>query len=562
MPLSLNGTAFKTNNRCALVLGSHRSGTSVLTRSLLAVGVFLGETLYGPRFDNPKGFFEDQTTNQLDDGFLNGIEKQWNSLLMPESVNTEVISAYQKNLKENVFRRFDGVPLWGLKDPRISRLWRYWLPVFVEAGTEPLFIVANRHPYSVASSLFRRDQMPEAQALAIWAVHQLDAMEALLQHGGLVVDYDLMMERPRHELQRIACFLGVEAQLDPNEVAKFESEFLADDLRHSRYSVETAASAASTLQVLCLKIYGELLGLAQLPGGLTPEAVEHALILMTGFRSELACSMDWMRSIDTLQTALAKVSSAPVGAIASLECAARLYFSEIVEGVPQAYIQSRCSATTYSISNERQALRLPLPADLKPLERIRLDPASRPVALWLHRLALEQADGSELWRWNGDVGIFSNVSGLSIRAGAEGLMLLSLNNDPQFDLAVPEDVLASFAANTNFVVELTPMPLLEIFSEVLRQDDQLIAELHADLLRSTSFGTPFPHSGSATLSMHLASDLESLASLLKNILSKGDQTIAQQSIQLEKMREELLRAEAQLDLLKDVMLSGLGEDRL
>ena len=264
----------------------------------------MGESLYGPRFDNPKGFYEDQNTNRIDDDFLSCIARQWNSLLLPDSVEPEVISAYQKKLKENIFSRFEDVPLWGLKDPRISRLWPYWLPVFAEAGIQPLFILANRHPYSVASSLLKRDGMPEAQALALWVVHQLDAMDALLQHGGLVVDYDLMMDRPRHELQRIASFLGVEAQLDPDEVARFESEFLANDLRHSRYPAQTATSTVSTLQALSLEIYGELLKLAQVPGGLTPGSIEYARALVVGFRSELARSMDWMRAIDALQAAL------------------------------------------------------------------------------------------------------------------------------------------------------------------------------------------------------------------------------------------------------------------
>ena len=397
-----------TNKRCTLVLGSHRSGTSVLTRSLLAAGVFLGERLYGPRFDNPKGFFEDQITNQLDDRFLNRIERQWNSLLLPDSVDSDIISAYQNSLKIKVFSRFENKPLWGLKDPRITRLWSYWLPVFVEKGIEPIFIMANRHPYSVAESLFKRDQMPEAQALALWAVHQLDAMEALLKHGGLVVEYDLMMDQPRQELQRIASFLGVEAQLDPDEVTKFESEFLDEDLRHYRYSAKTAASGALPLQALCLEIHNELLKLSQLPGGLTSEAEEHVHTLMTGFRSEFYRSTDWMQAIDALQAALAKASSSPAGTVAGLEC----------------------------------------------------------------------------------------------------------------------------------------------------------GDLRGDLLKSASLETRLLPKGSNTSTLKLASDLENIASLFKNSLARRDQTIAQQSMQLEKMREELLRAEAQLDLLKDVILDGREEVRM
>lgn len=532
MPHNLTGIVSTPNMRCTLVLGSHRSGTSVLSRALIGVGVYFGKGLFAPRSDNPKGFFEDEITNQLDESLLVCIERQWNSLLLPHSVDTAVISAYQNSLAENVIRRFEGVPLWGLKDPRISRLWPYWLPVLMGAGIEPIFVLANRHPYSVASSLFTRDQMPDAQALSLWAVHQLDALEALLQHGGLVVDYDRLMDQPREELQRIACFLDVQAQLDPDEVVRFESEFLAVNLRHTRYPAHAVDSAAYPLQALCLEIYGELLRLAELPSRLTPEAVAHARTLMTGFRRELARSTVWMQAIDALQAARAKVPKSAVGSVDSLECEARLYFSEIVDGVPQPYVQSSSQATTYPVSNQRQTLRLQMPADFKPLARIRLDPANRPVALWLHHLALVQADGSELWRWNGDFGSFLNIGGLVSRIGPDGLLLLSLNDDPWFDLAIEDAVLVNIAASTSVVVEMTPRTLLEVVAEVVYQDGLLIAESQAKLK-------------DARIEM-----------------TRRDQTISEQSMQIRAMQDELLRAEAQLELLKDLMLDNREKDQL
>ncbi len=532
MPHKLTDFAGFTNNRCVLVLGSHRSGTSVLCRALIAVGVYFGENLIGPRSDNPKGFYEDEITNLLDETLFFCIDRQWNSLLLPDSIDPAGISRYQNSLTENVVRRFEGVPLWGLKDPRISRLWPYWLPVFVEAGIEPIFILANRHPYSVASSLFTRDQMPDAQALCLWAVHQLDALEALLQHGGLVVDYDRLMDRPREELQRIACFLGVQAQLDPDEVVRFESEFLAVDLRHSRYPAQTADSAVYPLQALCLEIYDELLRLAELPSGLTPEAVAHARNSMIGYRRELARSKEWMQAIDALQAALAKAPKPALGSVDSVECEARLYVSEIVDGVPQAYVQSRSKATTYPVSNQRQTLRLQMPTDCKPLARIRLDPANRPVALLLHRLALVQADGSELWRWNGDFGSLVNLGGLVGRNGPDGLLLLTLDDDPWFELAVADDVLANLAASTSVMVDMTPRLLAEVVADIFCQDGRLIAESQAKLKNA-----------------HVE-------------MTQRDQTISEQSMQIRGMRDELLRAEAQLELLKDLMLDNREADQL
>lgn len=72
---------------------------------------------------------------------------------------------------------------------------------------------------------------------------------------------------------------------------------------------------------------------------------------------------------------------------------------------------------------------------------------------------------------------------------------------------------------------------------------------------SFSFQTPPNH-------LRLSQHLEKLTSLLKDRLAWRDQVIASQSLQIKSMRDELLRAEAQLDLLKDCLLGGRQEDRL
>jgi hypothetical protein len=59
----------------------------------------------------------------------------------------------------------------------------------------------------------------------------------------------------------------------------------------------------------------------------------------------------------------------------------------------------------------------------------------------------------------------------------------------------------------------------------------------------------------------LAADLADLNGLLQRALEVRDQRIVSQQHMLDRMRNELLRAEAQLDLLKDVMIGQLDDDR-
>jgi hypothetical protein len=244
------------------------------------------------------------------------------------------------------------------------------------------------------------------------------------------------------------------------------------------------------------------------------------------------------------------------------QCEARLYVSEIVEGAHQNFTESRGAATLYTVSKQRQVVRLPLPHDLKPLTRIRLDPSNQPVGVLLHRLALLRADGSEAWDWDGDIQLFRNIGGLVVRETTEGLLLVCWNDDPQFELALPHDVMASLQPNDYLVVELTPRSLQDACADFLIQDDRLIAELRASATRNSCVGNKNIRAEAQSQFPCAASNLEKDTFLLKSELARRDQTIAEQSIRLTAMRDELLRAEAQLDLLKGVMLDCRDEDRL
>lgn len=59
---------------------------------------------------------------------------------------------------------------------------------------------------------------------------------------------------------------------------------------------------------------------------------------------------------------------------------------------------------------------------------------------------------------------------------------------------------------------------------------------------------------------HLSNDLIEVADLFKQNIVKRDLALAHQHHQLQQMREELLRAEAQIDLLKDVLLNRIYSD--
>ena len=66
--------------RAVVVLGMHRSGTSLATRGLECLGVELGEDLLGPSTpENPEGFFEDVALLELSERVLDVLGLGWDS---------------------------------------------------------------------------------------------------------------------------------------------------------------------------------------------------------------------------------------------------------------------------------------------------------------------------------------------------------------------------------------------------------------------------------------------------------------------------------------------------
>jgi hypothetical protein len=69
------------NMKNCLILGSGRSGTSMIAGILHKAGYFMGDNLYPPRTANPKGFFENWEINEINEKILEKYTKKESPLL-------------------------------------------------------------------------------------------------------------------------------------------------------------------------------------------------------------------------------------------------------------------------------------------------------------------------------------------------------------------------------------------------------------------------------------------------------------------------------------------------
>jgi lipopolysaccharide biosynthesis protein/uncharacterized coiled-coil DUF342 family protein len=243
----------ENQKRIVVVLGMHRSGTSLLTRGLQVLGVDLGSNLYGGIIgNNDKGFFEDVDVNEFNVEFLKALGRDWHSIepVLLEEFNAPVVHEFKLRAIQLLRNKVKNTQCFGLKDPRIAKLMPFWLSVFNHLKMRVSYVIAFRNPMSVARSLQRRDGFDLEKGYLLWGEHMLNSLSNTYGCERLVVDYDRLVAKPEEELQRIAEVFSLPFEPTSKEFIDYKTDFLDSSLRHTEFqaddlSLEQAAPPAT-----------------------------------------------------------------------------------------------------------------------------------------------------------------------------------------------------------------------------------------------------------------------------------------------------------------------------
>lgn len=233
-----------------IVLGMHRSGTSLLTEMLQACGLFIGRR-YDHHFETP--FFQ-----RLNLECLRAAGATW---YQPEpflqrrksdpAFDGECLALLQRRLDSRFAMKYLGwrqatgigaapISAWGWKDPRTCLTADLWSRIFPEARL--LHVV--RHPLDVAISLERREvkrreeghaPIPEntdlEHNLRLWDVHVEACRQCEPGNAYFEIRYETLIADPETELRRIAPF----CRLEPAPEQLRAAAAIADGTRTRRF---------------------------------------------------------------------------------------------------------------------------------------------------------------------------------------------------------------------------------------------------------------------------------------------------------------------------------------
>lgn len=248
-----------------ILLGMHRSGTSILAEMLQVLGMYIGRKL--------SQHSEPLFIAQLNDSLLGMAGSSWYNprAYMEMSVTADfhqkAVGKIRESLDRGLAKQFLGlehsfsllaaVPCyWAFKDPRTCITIPQWLELFPAARV----IHITRHPLDVAISIQTREYqrqkegyapIPENedldQALNLWELYVTAARRAKDATPNYhELRFEDLMSAPRERLEELVEF----AKIEPNSGRLTTAAAMADPQRMRRYEDESYAPWRSRVQAL------------------------------------------------------------------------------------------------------------------------------------------------------------------------------------------------------------------------------------------------------------------------------------------------------------------------
>ncbi len=196
---------FHKIKKSVIVLGMHRSGTSMISGILNILGIDMGKNLMDSHWSNPLGHFENLEFVKLNDEILKAAGGSWDNPPSEDAIlaQKEKFSLYIKRLIEN-----EASGIWGWKDPRTVLTIELFLPYL----KNPYFIICHRNPKNISASLKQRDGKDIDSSLKLIQIYETRILNFIKKYPKLKnfhIWYEKFISNPEPILRELTWFLGI-----------------------------------------------------------------------------------------------------------------------------------------------------------------------------------------------------------------------------------------------------------------------------------------------------------------------------------------------------------------
>jgi hypothetical protein len=214
----------------------HRSGTSLVANFVHAIGVDLGQDLNPANEWNEAGYWESRQILETHDIILKELNCVWSNppLSFPANLwrkpEIQELKSRLLGFVRSECKRTEKI--WGFKDPRTAILLPMWQEIFDELQLEPFYILAVRHPGSVAASLNRRYHLSFSHSQVFWLKTNLNALSYARSNLRAVVDYDRWFDSGLQQARTLIKSLNLSQSISEQQIANAVNDIIQPALRH------------------------------------------------------------------------------------------------------------------------------------------------------------------------------------------------------------------------------------------------------------------------------------------------------------------------------------------
>ena len=235
-----------------VVIGMHRSGTSMCSNMLHMLGTDMADNIHAAPA-NAKGHWERPRLVDTNDAIFGYFRRQWGSpshvLDMPEHwLGDPRVQELRRKSAVWLQPRIGALRPFGFKDPRTTLLLRFWHQVFCDIDAVPHYVFCVRDPAQVARSLHARDSMERGQAEYRWLHYNIEAVRAMAALPVCIIPYEHWFDRPQETAIRLAAHVGL-----PAPSTEAVRQVIDADLRHDDGAVPHAAALSQRLHRAIVK---------------------------------------------------------------------------------------------------------------------------------------------------------------------------------------------------------------------------------------------------------------------------------------------------------------------
>jgi glycosyltransferase involved in cell wall biosynthesis len=228
-----------------VILGPHRSGTSLCTAAVESLGAELRLPTHYANPENRKGFFEHPDIVDFNDRLLSHLGGTWDNPLFdgPSAIAKTNLAEWRMRAANLFDSIFSGVQISAIKDPRLCQLLDFWVQVAFDCGfsNHNIFIVhVLRAPIEVALSQKRRSQDNAAyyeiggqlvEGAALWFSLTAQALAQTRCLNNYFISYPKLLSKSEEQLKALADFLDL--KFDKEKSREFSEHFVDVSLHRS-----------------------------------------------------------------------------------------------------------------------------------------------------------------------------------------------------------------------------------------------------------------------------------------------------------------------------------------